>query len=279
MPRLRRFRFVVGRVSLAAVVAAVSLVLVFSLTAMGANRRPATVHASPTDPLRVLLMGDSLANASRDFFTEAVTANGTALVDSRLVHGGTAICDWLPSLASTLREFTPEVAVVELSGNSMTPCMVDPATGQPYDGAAWLEKYRVDATRATSIFKRFGVDVYWMGAPLSREDTGGQATLNAMYKRLAQRSANSRYANAGAAVLDNGKYTDYLPCEAGEPCTDTDPATGQPAARVRGPDGGHFCPNGPPAVWGVTQPCTTWSSGAWRFGNAMAAPIIAAYSI
>jgi len=31
----------------------------------------------------------------------------------------------------------------------------------------------------------------------------------------------------------------------------------------------------PDAVRGVTQGCAVWSSGAWRFGRAMALPVIA----
>jgi hypothetical protein len=43
---------------------------------------------------------------------------------------------------------------------------------------------------------------------------------------------------------------------------------------VRAPDGAHFCPGAPAAVRGVTVACPVWSSGAWRFGNSMAAAVV-----
>ena len=48
---------------------------------------------------------------------------------------------------------------------------------------------------------------------------------------------------------------------------------------MRAPDSVHFCPNGPEAVNGVTVPCTVWSSGAYRYGIAMAAPIIKEFGV
>ena len=65
-----------------------------------------------------------------------------------------------------------------------------------------------------------------------------------------------------------------MPCLPTEPCTGGYDATGTPVNVVRAPDGGHFCAGAPAAVHGVTAACPVWSSGAWRFGNAMAAPVI-----
>jgi hypothetical protein len=261
------------------VVIAVGFLWPITSSATGTTHSPTRAVVARETPLRVMLIGDSLASASKDSFAEALTADGNAIVDSSMVRGGSAICDWLPSLASTLQAVGPDVAVVELSGNSITPCMSDPATGKHYVGEAWLAKYRTDTAAAMDVFNRFDVTVYWIGAPRTREDTGGQAALNAIYEQAAERLPSAQYVNAGDAVLDHGKYTDYLPCSAGEPCTGTDPSTGQPANRVRAPDGGHFCPNGAPAFSGVTGPCTVWSSGAWRFGKAMAAPLVEAYGL
>ena len=46
--------------------------------------------------------------------------------------------------------------------------------------------------------------------------------------------------------------------------------------RPRAPDGAHFCPGAPDAVRGVTSGCPVWSSGAFRFGTAMATPVLQA---
>ena len=76
-------------------------------------------------------------------------------------------------------------------------------------------------------------------------------------------------------MLRDGRWTETLPCLPTEPCTGGRDASGTPVNVVRAPDGAHFCPGAPAAVRGVTAACPVWSSGAWRFGNAMAAPVVA----
>jgi len=44
---------------------------------------------------------------------------------------------------------------------------------------------------------------------------------------------------------------------------------------VRAPDGAHFCPIGAAAREGVVDPCAVWSSGAYRYGSAMAGAVVA----
>jgi hypothetical protein len=76
------------------------------------------------------------------------------------------------------------------------------------------------------------------------------------------------------AVLDeDGRYTDTLPCLPEEPCTHTGPG---PIGTnvVRAPDGAHFCPGNVRADRGVTSTCAVWSSGAYRYARAMAAPVV-----
>jgi hypothetical protein len=43
---------------------------------------------------------------------------------------------------------------------------------------------------------------------------------------------------------------------------------------VRAPDGAHFCPTAPAAVRGVTNKCQVYSSGAYRYGVALASFIL-----
>lgn len=235
-----------------------------------ASESPAARTA--TGPVRVLLTGDSLSQEAGTHFADAITATGNAVVDKTLVFGGTAICDWLPRLDAKLAQFRPDVAVAEFSGNALSPCMINPATGSPFAGDAYVDKYWNDANAAMRIFTQYDVTVYWVEAPVGRASRG--RPLAPVYGALPSSWENARFVNSGTAVLDRGDYVDYLPCIASEPCTDTDPASGQPASKVRAPDGAHFCPTGAEAVRGVTGGCSVWSSGAWRFGTAMAAPVI-----
>jgi hypothetical protein len=95
-----------------------------------------------------------------------------------------------------------------------------------------------------------------------------------MYASLAKVEPRIKYFDAGASVLAHGSWTKTLPCLAGEPCTGGTDEIGTAVNIVRAPDGGHFCPTAPAAVRGVTGVCPVWSSGAYRYGTALAAPVI-----
>jgi hypothetical protein len=238
----------------------------------------AVAHPSPGPPAarRVVLYGDSLAWQAQGFFTAALAGAGITQVATR-TYGGTAICDWFADMRADAATLHPDAVVVEFSGNAFTPCM-HALDGSPLRGAAYFEKYAADAATVLDIFTPGHTLVYFAGAPISRgaERTNDptSADLHAIYASLAQSSPYGRFTDAGAAVLLGGKWTETLPCLPGEPCTGGRDANGTPVNVVRAPDGAHFCPGAPAAVRGVTTECDVWPSGSWRFGNAMAAPVI-----
>jgi hypothetical protein len=258
---------------------AVAALLGVALLLPSPPAQAATNDPEPTaaHPLRVLYMGDSLAVESRDYFDAVIEGSGVTAVDDSLVFGGTAICDWLDSLGSKLKSFRPDVAVVEFAGNSFTDCMQDPETGEPFRADALVDKYWKDANRAMEIFARHEVFVYWVNPPASCDRP--VRPLTSVFLRITSRWERARYIDANDSVTRDGTCALFLPCLDGEPCTATDPSTGQQAAIVRAPDGLHFCPGAPSAVSGVTQLCDVWSSGAWRYANAVAAPIIHDYDL
>jgi hypothetical protein len=100
--------------------------------------------------------------------------------------------------------------------------------------------------------------------------------VNAMYEAIAAEYPGVFYVDAGAAVLDYGRWTPSLPCLPTEPCTGGTDLLDRGFNLVRAPDGGHFCPASEDAKRGVVAACPTWSSGAYRYGNAMAAPVLSA---
>jgi hypothetical protein len=119
------------------------------------------------------------------------------------------------------------------------------------------------------IFAATDAEVYFAGAPRShaaelRNDPDIN-WFNSMYEALATAAPNASYLDAGAAVLSSGRWTETLPCLPNEPCTGPGGVN-----VVRAPDGGHFCPGAADAVHGVTAVCSVWSSGAFRYGTAMA---------
>jgi hypothetical protein len=227
----------------------------------------------------VVLYGDSLAWEAREHFRDALLAAGVADVRT-FTFGGTAICDWLDRIRVDAAQLRPTAVVVEFSGNALTPCMTDPA-GQSLAASpdAYHAKYADDARALLSILEPSGTRVYFAGAPKNRraEDShDAQAGwLNDIYSELAAESTDASYVDAGAAVLRRGHWTDTLPCQAGEPCTGGADTAGRPVNVVRAPDGGHFCPGAPDSNRGVTDECPVWSSGAHRYGLAMAGAVIA----
>ena len=246
----------------------------------GPLEHPAAPHQAESEilPLArpvVVLYGDSLAWEAQDAFVQAF-ADRTGLKVVVRTFGGTAICDWLDAMADDAATLSPGAVVVEFSGNNITPCMHD-AAGQPLTGTAFVERYAADAEAVIATFAPTGADVVFAGAPISRsaqesgDFNGGR--LNVLYERMGRTHAGARYVDAGAAVLEAGHWTATLPCLPVEPCTGGFDAAGQGVNVVRAPDGGHFCPASAGAVRGVTGACPVWSSGAFRYGSALA-PVI-----
>lgn len=216
-----------------------------------------------------MLYGDSLAWEARGAFALAFDERPGVNVHQR-TFGGTAICDWLGAMADDVASLRPDVVVVEFSGNNFTACMHDD-TGRPLTGDALVERYATDAAAVVDTFASLGTKVIFAGAPIARDGDGGRsitARLNERYARLARTSHAVRYVEAGASVLVGGSWIATLPCLRFEPCG----AGGVNV--VRAPDGLHFCPASSTAVRGVTGDCPVWSSGAFRFGAALAAPVL-----
>lgn len=244
---------------------------------------PATSTSTPpltegvTEPVRIVLYGDSLAVEAAPFFAAVLTANGRA--DVRVVaFGGTAICDHLARMRADVAAFDPDAVVVEFSGNVLTPCVGD---GRPNE-AEIIRRYHADADAVMALYEPLGVPVYWIGTPVSRREAENREArsllLNRVYAEMPHHHDRTFFVDAGQAVLRDGQYTDYLPCIPGEPCAGLrDPVEGRPANRIRGPDGVHFCPT-PTGAEGLPL-CAAWSSGAWRFGAAMARPLVQAFAL
>jgi hypothetical protein len=224
------------------------------------------LSACSLTPPRVALYGDSLSLEASDDFSDLL--KGDARVRDT-VQGGAALCDVLPAIQQDLDQRKPNIALLQFSGNNLTPCMRGP-DGQRLEGDDLVDKYAADADQAVRLLRSRGVTVILIGSPVSAgSDTA--AEINAEYQDVARRWAADgggvSYADAGKSVLaPDGSFTETLPCRPGETA-----AMGCQAGRivVRSPDGTHFCPT----MTGGTSPCPVYSSGAWRFADAMATPV------
>jgi hypothetical protein len=213
-----------------------------------------------------VLYGDSLAEQASPYFVKAVEQSPE--VTARVAAwDGTAPCDWLPTMAEAARSRTVAVAVIDFSGNSITPCM----RGAPYLSARYYRRYLDDVTRAATAFVRAGTKVVLVGAPQSHKQYvhGGARwdRLNRILAGIAAAHPGVSYDDAGRAVMVDGHFTWAMACRSDEPCEDQ-PVHGENL--VRAPDGFHFCPTGQTAVHGYVPPCATYMSGAFRYGQDMA---------
>lgn len=233
-----------------AVVLAAALVLVVA------------VVRDPRSPSRVILYGDSLSAQASEHFVDLV--GGDADVTLR-VFGGTAPCDWLDTMRFDAEAIEPDAVVIQFAGNAFTPCMRGAAgEGAPPEEIA--ARYAADLDTATEIFTSAGVPVHLVTTPAGvglREPVD----LARVSRELAQRGGRTvEVVDAGEALKDeHGDYPATLPCLPHE-----GPEHGCADGRiaVRAADGMHFCDDP-----GGALACPGYSSGAWRFARAMAAPL------
>jgi hypothetical protein len=213
--------------------------------------------APGTDRPLVILYGDSLSWEAGSAF-ESNMGPGANVVHRSFP--GVAACDLLPSMAADVATLQPEAVVIEFAGNMTTPCMHGTTS------ETVVARYARDVADAAAIFSARGIPVYLMGAPLlagwGSDQTPG---MHAAFTAIADKSGLVSFTDAGRSVLDaEGAFTMTLPCLPGETA-----AMGCVGGRitVRSPDRVHFCPVA------TSGACPVWSSGAWRFGAAMAAPV------
>jgi hypothetical protein len=214
---------------------------------------------------RIVLYGDSLAmQSAQDFEYLADSAHATTLLRA---YGGLAYCDVLPELNSDAASWHPSVAVLEFTGDDLSPCMHGYTAGSP----AYYEKYVRDARAAVTTLRNHGVRVVLVGAPLDAKPSNNHniKLLNTAYTVLAASVQGVGYVDAGQSVLADGRFTWTLPCLHVEPCNGP---TGTNV--VRSPDGIHFCPTGRTTIQGPYAPCDVYSSGAYRFAKAMVTPAL-----
>jgi hypothetical protein len=231
-----------------------------------------------SSPVPVVLFGDSLAAQAAPYLTFILGLNGDATVEAHTL-GGTAVCDWLPTMRQVASSEHPAAVVLEFSGNALTACMHGYT---PYTASYWA-KYAGDMSRAVALFSG-AARVYIVGYPISAAQAlAGPPMwdrLNQIYAALAARQAGHvTFVDAGTAVEGpRGTYTGTLPCLAHEPCTGP-VVGGVPTNVVRAPDGAHFCPTSTGNANGQVGRCDAYSSGAFRYASAIAAPIRADFDL
>jgi len=245
------------------------VVLLVLAVALGSS----VVACQPTPPpppqrARIVVYGDSLTEEAGSYLAAGFDPAQVDLVFH--YYGGTALCQWLPSMREEAQQGATAV-IIEFAGNSNDAnlCMQDPTTGHafPIGSEGWLDRYTADAATAQSIWASAGVPTYWtqippLGLPAFVDPNVNTCPLNLVYASVAD-----HFIPAGSTVSDRtGDFAWWKRCALGEECnlggSEGTPPTG--TNQVRNPDMVHFCPTG-------TNPCSvSYVAGAARFGSAQA---------
>lgn len=259
MEQVHRFGKIKGRAALRRIVAYVAVVAASALFVVSCS-------SSQTGyPPRVAKFGDSLSFEAEPYYKSLVEAAGETEL-SYNTFGGTAICDWLSKMREVESDFHPVAVQLQFSGNALTPCM----HGYTAGSQAYYEKYRADTQAAIQIFP--DAHIYLIGAPITKSEEANPNwdTLNSQYAQIAADDPRHvTYVDAGAAVEGPGRtFVQTLPCLPVEPCIGP-VVDGVPSNTIRSPDGVHFCPEKNGDENGVIGGCPIYSSGAYRYAQAM----------
>ncbi len=247
---------------------------------LGQKRIRLASAPSPTDPLRVMVIGDSVIQDAAVGITAALQATGEATVASRAIPGfGLTTSDWATSFPELIRQARPQLIVASWSWDQYGPTTPN-ALHQPVQYTNLLR-----SAVATMLAPGDGVEgVIFTQFPqsgvLAAPSPAQQASYNAerraglnAWNAIAEKMTTyypgrvMYFPLAGSLALD-GKYSAWLPPE-GDPHAPPDQWI-----RVRKLDNVHLCPEGSAryadalladltAVFGLAPAQADWSQGSW----------------
>ncbi len=235
------------------------------------------LSACEPSPPQVLYYGDSLAFEAEPYFNFLLQSGGHAQVIDN-IYAGSALCDWMGQLrADASNPVHRDAIVLAFSGDDVTPCIEQSG---PWGSFGYYQNYVDNMNTVVSEFAAAGTHVYIVGSPQNYDeyinDVPNWNELNELFAGIAsEHPGQVTYVDAGSAVELDGHFTWTLPCLSFEACTGP-VVDGQPSNIVRSSrDGVHFCPDNSIApVLGLQVNCNVYSSGAFRYAMAMAAPVM-----
>ncbi|HEY6531591.1 MAG TPA: hypothetical protein VIY72_04770 [Acidimicrobiales bacterium] len=239
-----------------------------SCSASSAGGAIQTRGGEPGRPVVVRLFGDSLTWESQAVLEARLGAGFDLRVTT---FGGIAPCDLADEIIATAEADEADVLLLQMSGNAVSPCMHP--SNRPLSDTERLDKYRADVLSIIEETSSTGIPLVLVGTPPMPPQRN--QSPDAVYRELAELSASRdrpvSYLDAGAAVAGPaGAWTATLPCLPFE--SDRMGCTGGQIA-VRAADQVHFCPGSLGESNGTIVACDRWSSGAWRYGAAIAADL------
>ena len=236
---------------------------------------------SPADPLRVMILGDSVMHDASYGIAASLEATGEVRVDTRTIDGFglTTATNWPASIPNLIRQSRAQVIVASWSWDQYGPTTPN-ALHQPVQYTKLLRR-----AVSTMLTPGNGVEgVIFTEFPQSGDIAAANPANQAIYNRerragvdawnaIARRMSSSfpgrvMYFPLAGSVLLDGKYSAWLPPEGALH------APNSAWIRVRKLDSVHLCPEGSAryadalladmtAVFRFAPTGGNWSQGAW----------------
>lgn len=207
----------------------------------------------PGKPI-VVVYGDSLAWESAREIRDWASARGyQAVVHTRF---GGAPCSVYDAMRED-RGLRPKVVILTFSGNTdyLAPCV---------GKGDFVASYRAQMREVKRIWTGTGTRLEWVAVP--RVPVWPSEEIQDAMRTEAQ-ALGMGVSDGGRYVSPNRTWAWTQPCMSGERCIGRQLNPAVPAGRniVRADDRVHFCPGKGHGL----DPCSTYSSGSWRFARAL----------
>jgi uncharacterized protein len=176
------------------------------------------------EPLRLWIGGDSLSGALGPALGKLAGDTGIVqpYLDSRVSSGlaNPEFFDWPEHATEEMQRLDPQVVVFMIGTNDfpVPTTTTTNADGQP----TWRADYAKRVREMLDILSTDGRIVYWVGAPVLRDDDQNEAVkqLNAVAQEVVAGSHQALYIDMyGLFDDDEGNYTSSLPDEDGDVVT------------------------------------------------------------
>jgi len=249
--------------------------------------RQALINIPPMH--RVVLYGNSLSLEAAPYFGAALRSTRDVVVAAH-VYPGVADCSWYGAMRTDAFFVHPDSVVIQYTGDRFVPCAKI--------GGSLETSVREQTETAISILKTGGTrHVYLVGKigahcpyPLMPKLKCPDPAIPVVNRALEEAAAHFNRPRSSLSVVvihpevalqtSQHRYSDHLACTSAE--ITAAKCVGTPFGRrtnwVRDIAGLHFCR----PSWPVPIPppgCRRYSSGAYRYGNAMALPVASALGL
>ena len=203
---------------------------------------PRRTRFSPSHPLRLWTVGDSLVIVPGESLLRAVAGNraidASSKVDGRIATGleRPDVFNWFTDVRNKMRsKDRPGAVVAMFGGNDDHDFMTGLPPGEeigPFGSPSWTAEYRRRVRTIMDLVTRNGAYLVWIGLPIS-DDAGQTArfdTINSIVqKEAARRPGRVSYLDTYFYFAgDDGGYAEYIPDSAGR------------LVKMRADDGVHF---------------------------------------